>query len=41
MKLWAIVHVAQEPPKSGLAIKIKEYLATAKTKQIESLSEQS
>lgn len=35
------MHVAGEPPKSGLAIKINNYLAMAKAKQIQSLSEQS
>lgn len=33
--------VVGEPPKSGLASKVKENLARAKTKQIRSLSKQS
>lgn len=39
------MHVVEEPPKSGLAIKRQvsgsEYLEMGKTKQIQSLSEQS
>lgn len=35
------MHVAGELPKPGLTVKINEYLTMAKTKQIQSLSEES